>query len=118
MAGFIQKNGYSPSYDEIANGMELASLATVHKHLTSLCNKSYLRRGVNQSRSLDLGPQYYADQKRQRQERAAHPAPAPEVPLLGRIAAGRPIEAAENAESLSFADFLGSPNVFSLQVQG
>jgi repressor LexA len=116
VAGFIQKNGYSPSYDEIADGMGLASLATVHKHLTSLCNKAYLKRGANQSRSLDLGTQYYSDQKRQRQSRAA--APMPEVPLMGRIAAGRPIEAAQNAESLSFADFLGSPNVFSLQVQG
>ena len=63
---FIEKHGYSPSYDEIAQEMDLASLATVHKHLTSLCDKGYLKRGVNQSRSLDLGPQYYADQKRQR----------------------------------------------------
>lgn len=117
VAGFIQKNGYSPSYDEIADGMGLASLATVHKHLTSLCNKGYLKRGVNQSRSLDLGQQYYSDQKRQRQGRASAAATA-EVPLLGRIAAGRPMEAPENPESLSFADFLGSPNVYSLQVQG
>ena len=117
VAGFIQKRGYSPSYDEIADGMDLASLATVHKHLTSLCNKGYLRRGVNQSRSLDLGPQYYADQKRQRQERL-RAAPAPEVPLLGRIAAGRPIEAAENAEPLSFSEFLGAPHVYALQVHG
>lgn len=118
VAGFIQKRGYSPSFEEIAEGMDLASLATVHKHLTSLCAKNYLRRGANQSRSLDLGPQYYTDQRRQRQNRAARTAPIPEVPLLGRIAAGRPLEASENPESLSFSDFLGSPDVFALQVHG
>ncbi len=118
VADFMRKNGYSPSYDEIAGGMNLASLATVHKHLIALCGKGYLKRGVNQSRSLDLGPQYYADQKRQRQERALRPAPAPEVALLGRIAAGRPIEAAENPESLSFSDFLGAAQVYALQVHG
>ena len=118
VARFIQEHGYSPSYDEIADGMGLASLATVHKHLIALCNKGYLKRGINQSRSLDLGPQYYSDQRRQRQERALRPAPPPEVPLLGRIAAGKPIEALESPEALSFSDFLGSPNVYSLQVQG
>ena len=115
---FIQRHGYSPSYDEIAGEMGLASLATVHKHLTALCDKGYLKRGVNQSRSLDLGPQYYADQKRQRQDRAFQAPPAPDVSLQGRIAAGRPIEAPESPESLSFADFLGNPHVYALQVHG
>jgi repressor LexA len=118
VAGFIQKNNYSPSYDEIAGGLDLASLATVHKHLTTLCAKGYLKRGVNQSRSLDLGPKYYSDQKRRRQERAPKPAPPLEYPLQGRIAAGQPIEAAENTESVSFSDHAGDPNVFALQVRG
>src|SRR5262249_36251223 len=115
---FNQKHVYSHSYDEIAGGMDLASIATVHKHLTSLCAKGYLTRGINQSRSLDLGPQYHADQKRQRQERALRPAPPPEVPLLGRIAAGQPIESPENPEPLSFSDFLGASQVYALQVHG
>jgi len=55
VAEFIGRQGYSPSYEEIAAGMELASLATVHKHLTTLCTKGYLKRGANQSRSLDVG---------------------------------------------------------------
>ncbi len=118
VAGFIQKQGYSPSYDEIAAGMDLASLATVHKHLTTLCNKGYLKRGINQSRSLDLGSQYYTDLRRQRQDRALKPSPSPEVSLEGRIAAGRPIEAAANRESLSFSDFLNNPRVYALQVHG
>lgn len=118
VAGFIQKRGYSPSYEEIAEGMELASLATVHKHLTSLCNKGYLKRGINQSRSLDLGPQYYSDQKRQRQERALRPLPALELPLQGRIAAGKLVEASENPEPLSFSDFFGNPDIYALEVRG
>ena len=118
VAGFIQKQGYSPSYEEIAEGMKLASLATVHKHLTALCNKGYLKRGVNQSRSLDLSSQYYTDQRRQRQERALKPSPPLELPLHGKIAAGKLIEATENPESLSFSDFLGREDVFALQVHG
>ena len=118
VADFIQKNGYSPSYDEIASGMDLASLATVHKHVTTLCNKGYLKRGVNQSRSLDLGPEYQADVRRRKLERARQPAPSLDLPLEGRIAAGQPIEAPENRESLSFSDFLGNPRVYALQVHG
>jgi repressor LexA len=118
VAGFIQDHSYSPSYEEIAEGMKLASLATIHKHLTTLCNKGYLKRGINQSRSLDLGPQYVLERRKQRQEQALRPMPAPEVPLEGRIAAGRPIEAAPHTEALSFADFVGNPSVYALEVHG
>ena len=118
VSAFIHQHGYSPSYEEIAEGMKLASLATVHKHLVGLCDKGYLKRGVNQSRSLDLGPQYYSDRRRQRQDRAARPAPAPELPLLGRIAAGKLVEAPQGRESFSFSDFVGNPDVFALEVRG
>ena len=118
VADFLQQHSYSPSYEEIAEGMELASLATIHKHLTTLCNKGYLKRGINQSRSLDLGAQYHADRRKQRQEQALRAVLAPEVPLEGRIAAGRPIEATAHTEALSFADFAGNPNVYALEVHG
>jgi len=52
IAGFLEKEGYCPSYEEIARGLDLASLATVHKHISVLEAKSYLKRGFNQSRSL------------------------------------------------------------------
>ena len=45
IAGFVDDNGYCPSYEEIARGLELASLATVHKHISVLEAKSYLKRG-------------------------------------------------------------------------
>src|SRR2546425_11914797 len=91
IAKFVEDNGYSPSYEEIAKGLGLASLATVHKHISALEAKSYLRRGFNQSRSIEIGPKYVQEMRRNRLE-TAQPM---EIPLLGRIAAGAPVEARE-----------------------
>jgi repressor LexA len=110
IAKFVEQNGYSPSYDEIARGLNLASLATVHKHINALEAKNYLKRGFNQSRSLDVAPKYLQEQRRQR---------GPfEVPLVGRIAAGSPLEAIETRATLSFADFARSTETFALEVRG
>ena len=56
LSSFTQKNGYSPSYEEIASGLGLSSLATVHKHITNLQNKGLLQRAHNRSRSIDVLP--------------------------------------------------------------
>ena len=111
IAGFVDDNGYCPSYDEIARGLNLASLATVHKHISVLEAKNYLKRGFNQSRSLELSPKYLQEQRRIKPG-------IPEVPLLGRIAAGAPVESVEQREVLSFADFVGNANTFALEVRG
>ncbi len=113
IAGFIEQNGYSPSYEEIARGLDLASLATVHKHIAALDNKHYLKRGINQSRSLDLAPKYFQEVRKHRQGGAAL-----DVPLLGRIAAGAPVEAMAGSERLDFGDFLNRDNVYALEVRG
>ena len=113
VAGFLEKNGYSPSYEEIAEGLDLASLATVHKHILALESKHYLKRGFNQSRSLEIAPRYYEEQRQHKQM----PAVA-DVPLLGRIAAGAPIEAIAGEDTLSFSDFAGDPNTYALKVRG
>src|SRR5947209_13653153 len=89
---FVQRNGYSPSFEEIGQGLELSSLATVHKHITNLERKGLLKREQNRSRSIDVLPMR-ARKAARLQERA--------LPLVGRIAAGRPIEAVENPESIS-----------------
>jgi repressor LexA len=112
IAGFVDENGYSPSYEEIAHGLNLASLATVHKHISALTAKNYLKRGFNQSRSLELGPKYIQESRRQRETIAM------EVPLLGRIAAGLPVESIQQHASLSFAEFIGYPDMFALEVRG
>jgi repressor LexA len=113
LATFIEKNGYSPSYEEIATGLGLASLATVHKHIQSLETKQYLRRSYNHSRSLEIGDRFFAE------ERARHPQIAnPGVPLLGRIAAGMPVEAIATPETLYFSDFAKNESTFALEVRG
>ena len=112
IASFVDENGYSPSYDEIARGLNLASLATVHKHISALQAKSYLRRGFNQSRSIEVAPKYIQEQRRSRQELSL------EIPLLGRIAAGTPVEAGEQRATLNFADYIGSKDTYALEVSG
>src|SRR5438045_9134640 len=85
IAGFVDEQGYCPSFEEIARGLNLASLATVHKHISVLESKSYLKRGFNQSRSLELAPRYMQEQRRSKTGPT-------EIPLLGQIAAGAPVE--------------------------
>ncbi len=108
VAEFVEKYEYSPSYDEIAKGMNLASLATVHKHISALDAKQYLKRGVNQSRSLELGAKYVRERRQRREE----------APLVGRIAAGSPVEADEQRRTLKFSDFTGNAETFALEVRG
>jgi len=113
IAGFVEGHGYSPSYEEIAEGMQLASLATVHKHIQTLETKQYLRRGFNQSRSLELSPNFMRDWKQE------HAAPAQlEIAIQGRIAAGVPVEAFAGQETLNFTEMLSDRDLYALQVRG
>ena len=114
ISGFVDKHGYSPSFEEIAEGMGLSSLATVHKHITNLEEKQLLRRDYNRSRSIDL----LKPKGRMKQSLAVAAESSLSLPLLGRIAAGRPLEAVENPESISLADFTRSKEVYVLQVKG
>lgn len=111
---FIRRHGYSPSFEEIAEALDLNSLATVHKHILTLERKGFIRRGYNQSRSIDI----VALPGKMAEAFARAVQPAFELPLLGRIAAGQPLEAVANPEKLSLQDFSGAKNVFVLQVKG
>ncbi|MCB1022427.1 MAG: transcriptional repressor LexA, partial [Acidobacteria bacterium] len=107
------------SFEEIAEGLGLASIATVHKHLTALESKGYLKRSFNQSRALELAPKYYKEQRVHRREAAMREnRGAAQTPLLGVIAAGRPIETYEQPETLAFPEFAGAQNVYALEVRG
>src|SRR3984885_14620471 len=112
LVGFLNKNGYSPSFEEIATSLKLTSLATVHKHLSTLEKKGFIRRGYNQSRSIEVMqlPKPIREQVLERH--------VVELPLAGRIAAGRPLEAVEEHETISLADFARGQNTYVLQVQG
>jgi repressor LexA len=112
LVGFLNKNGYSPSFEEIASSLKLTSLATVHKHLSTLEKKGFIRRGYNQSRSIEVMqlPKPIREQLLDRH--------VVELPLAGRIAAGRPLEAVEDRETISLADFARGQNTYVLQVRG
>jgi repressor LexA len=109
---FVAEHGYSPSFEEIGNGLDLNSLATVHKHITNLEKKGLLTRDYNRSRSIDLLP------PKGRLKQAMSVNTGVILPLVGRIAAGLPIEAVQNNETISLADFVRSKEVFVLEVRG
>lgn len=105
---FIQDQGYSPTLEEIGLMMGLSSPATVHKHLQNLEAKGMIRRNWNHSRSLELTSKARAKR-----------AEANQLPLLGLVAAGIPIEAIENSESVEVpSEFVGSQETFVLRVKG
>jgi len=114
IANFVQTHGYSPSFEEIREGLGLNSLATVHKHVTNLEKKGLLHRDANRSRSIDL----LAPRGKMKQAMAAAASAANSLPMVGRIAAGRPVETFETPETISFSDFTRSKDVFVLQVTG
>lgn len=94
LEGFLAENGYAPSFEEIARHFGYTSLATVHEHLENLKQKGYIRKSYNASRSLELVP-------------AGTTAAAVELPLLGNVAAGVPIEAVQDSETIAVPeDFL------------
>src|SRR6202021_1677454 len=112
LVSFETKHGYAPSFEEIGKGLKLTSLATVHKHISTLEKKGFIRRGYNQSRSIEI-VQLPKSVKEQVIERRIQ-----ELPLVGRIAAGRPLEAVEERETISLGGFAGGGNSFVLQVKG
>jgi repressor LexA len=103
----IQREGFAPSFEEIAERFGFQSLATVHEHLTNLERKGYIRRSYNESRAIEVLP-------------PRGTALATEIPLLGKVAAGTPIEALMHEETIPVPDQMlprRGPN-FALRVSG
>ena len=92
---FVAEYGYPPSYEEIARNFGYTSLATVHEHVENLRQKGYIRKSYNASRSIELVP-------------AGGGASAVELPLLGEVAAGQPIEAVADRETITVPEDLVS----------
>jgi repressor LexA len=106
LARHIEKKGYAPTIEEIGEHFGLSSLATVHKHLTNLQEKGIIRRAWNRSRALELVPTEVKVR-------------AVELPLLGRVAAGTPIEAVQSSETIFVPeDMVGRGDTYVLQVKG
>ena len=103
---FIQQHGYAPSLEEIGRRFGLSSLATVHKHLTNLQEKGFIKRAWNRSRSVEMVPARTGNR-------------AVELPLLGYVAAGFPIEAVASNETIAVPDDLvGKRETYVLRVRG
>jgi len=90
---YIRANGFAPSFEEIRQHFAFRSLATVHEHLTNLERKGYIARAHNESRGIEI--------LRQRGRTGAT-----ELPLLGQVAAGEPIEAVPTPETIAVPDDL------------
>ncbi len=120
LAGFVAENHYSPSFEEIAQHLNLRSVATIHRHLQTLQDKGYLKRSYNRSRAIEITPKYYDEIRENRQKMTNYhrSEDALTAPLVGAISAGHPLEAFEHSETLSFAPFVGTKDVFALQVNG
>ncbi|MDP3988536.1 MAG: transcriptional repressor LexA [Candidatus Levybacteria bacterium] len=101
---FINKNDYSPSLEEIKRHFRLRSVATIHEHIETLRSKGYLKKEENQPRSVSV-----SDEKENT-----------EIPLLGYIAAGEPIEAISNPEPIKVPQAMISQNglYYALKVKG
>jgi repressor LexA len=107
---YIQVNNCSPTLQDIADAMGLSSLATVHEHLQSLEKKGIIKRFDGSVRGIELLQDTYNSS-----------ISGIELPLVGYIAAGKPIEAIENPlASITVSSDLVSKNkrCFVLQVKG
>ena len=94
---YVDSRGYAPTLDEIASRFGIASLNAVYKHLLALEEKGYISRSWNRARSIEvikgIGNRGVAGRT---------------LPLLGYVAAGQPIEAIPNVESVAVPDFMST----------
>jgi repressor LexA len=107
LGSYTDEHGYAPSFEEIAEQFGYSSLATVHEHLSNLERKGYIRRSYNESRAIEILPSDLTPR-------------AVELPLLGAVAAGMPIESLAHQESLSVPESFvrRGGNHYVLRVRG
>ena len=107
LSSYVGDHGYAPSFEEIAAKFNYSSLATVNEHLSNLERKGCIKRSYNESRAIEILP-------------SEHQPRAVEVPLLGSVAAGLPIEESETGESICVPDSFvrRSANHYALRVRG
>jgi len=102
---YLEAEGYAPSLEEIGARFQLSSVATVHKHVQNLVEKGLLRKAWNRSRSIEVVEEQGSA--------------AIEVPLLGQVAAGMPIEAVTTEDTISVpAEMVGRRKCYALRVSG
>ena len=110
IAQYIQRNGHSPTLQEIADAMELSSLATVHEHIAALVRKGVLKKYDGAVRGLEIVDSRYVNTSEDYN-----------LPIFGFIAAGKPIEPYTDPNAqLGVAPSMvsGKKRAFVLQVKG
>ncbi|MEA1890501.1 MAG: transcriptional repressor LexA [Pseudomonadota bacterium] len=100
---FIHRHGHSPSLREIGEGIDIQSRGAVHRHVQTLIDRGVLKRTRSGWRTLEL---VKTDET------------SPSLPLLGKIAAGRPIEAIPGHDEINIAEMLLGEERYVLQIQG
>jgi len=107
LSAYSEQNGFAPSFEEIAEQFDYNALATVHEHLTNLERKGYIKRNYNESRAIEILPSEATPR-------------AIELPLLGSVAAGMPIEALEANETFCVPETMvgRGGNHYVLRVRG
>ncbi|MDP2586685.1 MAG: transcriptional repressor LexA [Candidatus Komeilibacteria bacterium] len=106
---YLKDNDYAPSYMEIADHLGVSSPATIHQHVKALEEKGYLKANIHQKRALEpVMLSAYRDSI------------AIDLPLVGLITAGEPIEAMEQHETMAIpSDFVANAdNSYILKVKG
>ena len=101
---YLARQGFAPTLTEIAEGLGVRSRGSMHKQVQALADAEVIRLIPGRKRGIEL-----TDEAENQ---------GPTIPLLGRIAAGHPIEAIPDQETLNVAEFLLGPGRFALQVRG
>jgi repressor LexA len=107
LGSYEKEHGYAPNFEEIAERFNYNSLATVHEHLFNLQKKGYIKRSYNESRAITILPSDVFSR-------------SVELPLLGSVAAGAPIEATESDETVAIPETFmqGNGSHYVLRVKG
>ena len=104
---YLAREGFAPTLAEIAKGLGTRSRGSMHKQVQALAAAGVIRLVPGRQRGIELVED--ASEVDTRRDT---------LPLLGRIAAGQPIEAIPDEDTLNLTDFLLGPNRFALRVQG
>ncbi len=109
----VRRRGYPPSVREIGEAVGLSSPSTVHAHLAALQDKGYLRRDTSKPRAIEVALEPTTGAAVERR-------PVRHVPVVGDVAAGTGVLAAEHVEELLPvpADLTGEGDLFMLRVRG
>lgn len=106
---YVTEHGYAPKLHEIADGIGIKSRGVVHRYVQALTDQGYLAHEPGKHRGLQLAHDVNGSDE---------PDSSLTLPLLGKIAAGLPIQAIPGQDEISLAEFFLGPGRFALKVQG